>query len=87
MLAIVGSSWREGRIARAQERSGDLKVELDRSTDGRPPELAPAEPPTASPCANSSTPTRHRADRRDADGQKALLTDDNRFAYMDGEGQ
>ena len=29
----------------------------------------------------------HCADRRDADGQKALFTDDTRFAvYMDGEG-
>jgi SnoaL-like domain len=29
----------------------------------------------------------HRADRRDADGQKALFTIDTRFAvYMDGEG-
>ncbi len=29
----------------------------------------------------------HCADRRDAEGQKALFTDDTRFAvYMDGEG-
>jgi hypothetical protein len=37
--------------------------------------------------ASCSTPTRICADRRDAEGQKALFTDDTVFAvYMDGEG-
>jgi len=44
------------------------------------------KPPTGSPCASSSTRYAHCADRRDSEGQKALSTDDTRFAvYMDGE--
>jgi hypothetical protein len=45
------------------------------------------EPTDASPSAKLFDAYAHCADRRDAEGQKALFTVDTRFAvFMDGEG-
>jgi hypothetical protein len=50
-------------------------------------ELAPAEAADRLALCERFDAYAHRADRRDAEGQKALFTDDTRFAvYMDGEG-
>jgi SnoaL-like domain len=45
------------------------------------------KPPTVSPSRELFDAYAHCADRRDAEGQKALFTDDTVFAvYMDGDG-
>jgi hypothetical protein len=50
-------------------------------------ELAPAEAADRLALRELVDAYAHRADRREAEGQKALFTDDTRFAvYMDGEG-
>jgi hypothetical protein len=50
-------------------------------------ELAPAEAADRLALRELFDAYAHCADRRDAEGQKALFTDDTRFAvYMDGEG-
>ena len=50
-------------------------------------ELAPAEVADRLALRELFDAYAHCADRRDAEGQKALFTDDTRFAvYMDGEG-
>jgi hypothetical protein len=50
-------------------------------------ELTPAEAADRLALCELFDAYAHRADRRDAEGQKALFTDDTRFAvYMDGEG-
>jgi hypothetical protein len=50
-------------------------------------EIAPAEAADRLSLRELFDAYAHCADRRDAEGQKALFTDDTRFAvYMDGEG-
>ena len=50
-------------------------------------EISPTEAPDRLALRELFDAYAHCADRRDAEGQKALFTDDTRFAvYMDGEG-